>query len=70
MYLTLTTLAFLAYWWAGVPVFEALANALTTTPAGGFSPNPQSFAAYPLLAQWLGSLFMFLAGVNFLLQYR
>ncbi|WP_172960300.1 TrkH family potassium uptake protein, partial [Thermus scotoductus] len=70
VYLTLTTLAFLAYWWAGVPVFEALANALTTTPAGGFSPNPQSFAAYPLLAQWLGSLFMFLAGVNFLLQYR
>lgn len=70
VYLTLTILAFLAYWWAGVPVFEALANALTTTPAGGFSPNPQSFAAYPLLAQWLGSLFMFLAGVNFLLQYR
>ncbi|WP_114313354.1 TrkH family potassium uptake protein [Thermus caldifontis] len=70
VYLTLTALAFLAYWWAGIPVFEALANALTTTPAGGFSPNPQSFATYSPLAQWLASLLMFLAGVNFLLQYR
>ncbi|BDG16580.1 TrkH family potassium uptake protein [Thermus brockianus] len=70
VYLLLTGLAFLAYLGAGVPLYEALANALTTIPAGGFSPNPQSFAAYTPLAQWLGTLFMFLAGVNFLLQYR
>ncbi|WP_234553277.1 TrkH family potassium uptake protein [Thermus caliditerrae] len=70
VYVALTALGILAYWGAGVPFFEALANALTTTPAGGFSPNPQSFAQYTPLAQWLGSLFMFLAGVNFLLQYR
>ncbi|GAA6755188.1 TrkH family potassium uptake protein [Thermus thalpophilus] len=70
VYVLLTGLAFLAYWALGVPLFEALANALTTTPAGGFSPNPQSFAAYAPLVQWAGSLFMFLAGVNFLLQYR
>lgn len=70
VYVVLTLMAFLVYWAAGVPLFEALANALTTTPAGGFSPNPQSFAEYPPLAQWAGSLFMFLAGVNFLLQYR
>ncbi len=70
VYLLLTALAFLAYFGAGVPAFEALANALATIPAGGFSPNPQSFAAYSPLAQWAGVLFMFLAGVNFLLQYR
>ncbi|GAB5602169.1 TrkH family potassium uptake protein [Thermus sp. FJN-A] len=70
VYVLLTGLAFLAYWGTGVPLFEALANALTTIPAGGFSPNPESFAAYAPLAQWAGSLFMFLAGVNFLLQYR
>ncbi len=70
VYLLLTALAFLAYLGAGVPAFEALANALATTPAGGFSPNPQSFAAYPPLAHWAGSFFMFLAGVNFILQYR
>lgn len=63
-------MAFLGYWGSGVPLFEALANALTTAPAGGFSPNPQSFAAYAPLTQWLGALLMFLAGVNFLLQYK
>ncbi|MEN2981718.1 MAG: TrkH family potassium uptake protein [Thermus sp.] len=70
VYVALTGMALLAYWLAGMPPFEALANALTTIPAGGFSPNPQSFATYAPLAQWLGTLFMFLAGVNFLLQYR
>jgi trk system potassium uptake protein TrkH len=53
-----------------MPLFEALANALTTTPAGGFSPNPQSFAAYGPLVQWAAVFFMFWAGVNLLLQYR
>jgi len=70
LYLALTGAAALGYALAGVPLFEAVANALATVPAGGFSPNPQSFAGYPPLAQWLGVAFMFLAGVNFLLQYR
>ncbi|WP_117236762.1 TrkH family potassium uptake protein [Thermus sediminis] len=70
VYALLTLLAFSAYVAAGVPLFEALANAFTTTPAGGFSPNPQSFAAYAPLAQWAGAFFMFWAGVNLLLQYR
>ncbi|KGQ22564.1 TrkH family potassium uptake protein [Thermus filiformis] len=70
VYVLLTLLAVLAYALAGMPLFEAVANALTTLPAGGFSPNPMSFATYTPLAQWLGTLFMFLAGVNFLLQYR
>ncbi|GGM91565.1 potassium transporter TrkG [Thermus composti] len=70
VYLLLTLAAFLAYGLSGIPWFEALANALATAPAGGFSPNPLSFAAYSPLAQWLAVGFMFLAGVNFLLQYR
>ncbi|WP_448570026.1 TrkH family potassium uptake protein [Thermus sp.] len=70
VYVLLTLLAFVAYLAAGIPAFEALANALTTAPAGGFSPNPQSFAAYAPLAQWAGTFFMFWAGVSFLLQYR
>lgn len=70
VYLLLTLLAAFAYALAGIPLFEAVANALVTLSAGGFSPNPLSFSAYPPLAQWIGTLFMFLAGVNFLLQYR
>lgn len=70
VYLLLTMAAFSAYAALGMPLFEALANALTTTPAGGFSPNPQSFAAYAPLVQWVAVFFMFWAGVNLLLQYR
>jgi trk system potassium uptake protein TrkH len=70
IYLLLTLAAFSTYTALGMPLFEALANALTTTPAGGFSPNPQSFATYAPLVQWAAVFFMFWAGVNLLLQYR
>ena len=40
LYLALTGAAALGYALAGVPLFEAVANALATVPAGGFSPNP------------------------------
>ncbi|MGQ9692565.1 MAG: TrkH family potassium uptake protein [Thermaceae bacterium] len=70
VYLLLTVLAISVYALAGMPLYEAIANALSTLPAGGFSPNPQSFSSYPPLVQWAGAFFLFWAGVNFLLQYR
>ncbi|RDI96661.1 TrkH family potassium uptake protein [Meiothermus sp. QL-1] len=70
VYSALTLAAALCYWGAGMPPFEALCNALTTLPAAGFSPNPRSFEDYSPLAQWFGTLFMFLGGAGFVLQYR
>jgi len=70
MYTALTLAAAWCYWIAGVPAFEAICNALTTLPAAGFSPNPRSFEQYSPLAQWFGTLFMFLGGAGFVLQYR
>lgn len=70
VYALLTLGAALCYWAAGVPPFEALCNALTTLPAAGFSPNPRSFEEYSPMAQWFGTLFMFLGGAGFVLQYR
>ncbi|MER3443594.1 MAG: potassium transporter TrkG [Meiothermus sp.] len=70
VYLTLTAVTLAAYLLCGMPVFEAIANTLSTVSAGGFSPNPQSFAAYNPLIQWVGTVVMFLTGVNLLLQYR
>ncbi len=70
VYTALTLAAALCYWIAGVPAFEAICNALTTLPAAGFSPNPRSFEQYSPLAQWFGTVFMFLGGAGFVLQYR
>ncbi len=70
VYAVLTLAAASCYWLAGIPPFEALCNALTTLPAAGFSPNPRSFEQYSPLAQWFGTLFMFLGGAGFVLQYK
>ncbi len=70
VYAALTLVAALCYWAAGVPPFEALCNALSTLSAAGFSPNPRSFEGYSPMAQWFGTLFMFLGGAGFVLQYR
>ncbi len=70
VYSLLTVLAVLGYWLAGMGFYDALANALTTMPAGGFSPNPRSFAGYPAASQWVAVVFMFFAGANFLLTAR
>lgn len=56
---------------AGMPFYDAVCNALSTMAAGGFSPNPQSIMGYDnTTVTWIITLFMFLAGSNFALQYR
>lgn len=55
---------------AGLTLFDAVCNSLTTLAAGGFSPNPLSIAGYRNpTAEWIFVVFMFLAGANFSLQY-
>lgn len=61
----------LAYWGAGMTVFDAVSHAFTTLAAGGFSPHPLSFQGFESRAlEWIAIVFMFLAGANFALQYR
>jgi len=56
---------------AGMPLFDAVCNSLSTLAAGGFSPHPQSIMGYQSSTiTWIVTLFMFLAGGNFALQYR
>jgi trk system potassium uptake protein TrkH len=71
IYLLLTCLQILLLTLAGMPVFDAICNSLTTMAAGGFSPHPQSIMGYqnPTIT-WIISLFMLLAGANFALQYK
>ncbi|MEM8886099.1 MAG: TrkH family potassium uptake protein [Planctomycetota bacterium] len=71
LYIGLTAIeAVLLLAFSDMDLFESVCHACTTLAAGGFSPHPQSLAGYSVSAQWIVTIFMFLAGASFALQYR
>ncbi len=70
IYVGATLAAAVAYLLAGMGPFDAVAHALTTLAAGGFSPEPRSFEGFGPAVQWVAIVFMAVAGVNFALQVR
>lgn len=71
VYTLLTLLEIILLVLAGMPLFDAVCNGLSTMAAGGFSPNPLSIMGYEnSKVTWIITCFMFLAGSNFALQYR
>lgn len=71
IYVGLTVAQWLLLTLAGMPGFEALCHAFSTLACGGFSPRDGSIGAYDSDAiHWIVTVFMFLAGVNFVLHYR
>jgi trk system potassium uptake protein TrkH len=71
VYIVLTGAQVVALTLAGMTLFDAFCHAFTTLSAGGFSPHPQSVAGYQSAAvDWIITVFMFIAGANFGLQYR
>lgn len=51
-------------------VFEALCHTFGTMATGGFSTKNASLGAYSAYSQWVVILFMYLAGINFILHYH
>lgn len=71
IYLSLTLIEIICLKIAGLPIFDAICNSLSTIAGGGFSPHQSSIIGYNNSAViWIITLFMFLSGVNFSLQYR
>jgi trk system potassium uptake protein TrkH len=71
LYAALTSAQVVALVLAGMPLFDAVCHAFATLAAGGFSPHPLSVAGYESAAvEWIVTVFMFVAGANFALQYR
>ncbi|PHR28485.1 MAG: potassium transporter [Desulfotalea sp.] len=71
IYVLLTVVEISLLYYAGLPLFAAVCNGLTTMAAGGFSPHPESIMGYNNHAvTWIITAFMFLAGSNFALLYR
>ena len=70
IYCALTAACGLAYYLAGMPVFDAVSHAFSTVAIGGFSTHDASFAHFPQTGiRLIAVIFMFLAGINFSLHF-
>jgi trk system potassium uptake protein TrkH len=56
--------------WLGMGPFDAINHAFTTMATGGFSTNASSIGAYGGAIQIAVTVFMLLAGVNFVLHFN
>jgi len=55
----------------GMNLFDAVCHAFATMATGGFSNSNQSIAGYEsAFIEWVVIIFMYLAGVNFVLHFR
>ena len=70
IYLGLTVSCGLAYWLAGMDVFDAVAHSFSTVAIGGFSTHDLSIGYFhsPTI-EVIAVVFMLLAGVNFSLHF-
>lgn len=70
LYFGLTSLCALAYWGAGMDLFDAITHAFSTLSTGGFSTHDASFGYFDSQLLWLiATVFMFTAGCNFALHF-
>jgi trk system potassium uptake protein len=70
IYLGLTVCCGLAYWWAGMSLFDAIGHSFATVAIGGFSTHDQSLGFFhsPLI-EGIAVVFMAVSGMNFALHY-
>ena len=70
VYAALVVLCTLAFWLAGMSLFDAVSHAMSTVSTGGFSTYDASFGYWnnPMI-DWVAIVFMTLGGVNFGLHY-
>jgi trk system potassium uptake protein TrkH len=67
VYLLLSILCAGAYHLTGMDWFEAINHAMTTISTGGYSTSDESMAHFSNASHWVGSVFMLLGGLPFLL---
>lgn len=70
VYLGLNVLCALAYWFAGMNLFDAVNHAMTTVATAGFSTHDASFGYWDnALIEGIAIVFMLLGGVSFSLHW-
>lgn len=70
IYLTLTIVCALAYWLAGMTLFDAVAHSFSTVAIGGFSTHDASIGYFDsALIEMIAVFFMLISAANFALHY-
>ena len=70
IYLSLTIVCALAYWLAGMSLFDAVGHAYSTVAIGGFSTHDLSIAWFDSsLIESIAIVFMFISGMNFAMHF-
>jgi trk system potassium uptake protein len=71
VYIGLTVVATIVYWFAGMRLFDAVAHALTSIATGGYSTSDSSFGKWQDNGiQWFATLFMLSGSIPFVLYVR
>lgn len=71
IYIILTGLSFIIFFFCGMPAFDAMCHAFSTVSTGGFSTKNASLGYYQNGALEVAvTLFMFLSTINFAVYYR
>lgn len=70
IYLGFTVVLTILLMFGGMSLFDALCHTFGTIATGGFSTQNTSIAGYSSYIQWVIILFMFLAGINFILHFQ
>lgn len=70
IYLMLTSVCALAYWLAGMDMFDAVGHAFSTVATGGFSTHDASIGYYnsPVI-ETVAIIFMLAGGINFAIHF-
>jgi trk system potassium uptake protein TrkH len=70
IYLTITAIAILSFWLAGMPAFDAFCHALASVASGGFSSRNAGMAAFanPAL-EWICALVMISSALNYSIYF-
>jgi len=70
IYLGLTIVCALAYWAAGMTLFDAVGHSFSTVAIGGFSTHDASIGYFDsTLIEMIAVVFMLISGVNFALHF-
>ncbi len=67
LYLSLTVTQFMLLWAVGMTPFDSICHTFATVATGGFGTRADSLASFSPAVQWVVVVFMFLAGLNFVM---